>query len=65
MAPSAALSMVRHDDLIRASQAAGRAFSPIEDGQDDGAVASSRFLVLSGVSLAGFIASFGIFFVFI
>ncbi|MCC0806886.1 hypothetical protein FPV16_11710 [Methylobacterium sp. W2] len=62
MAPSAALSMVRHDDLIRASQAAGRAFSPIEDGPDDRAAASSKFLALSAVSLAGFLASFGIFF---
>ncbi|KQO53564.1 MULTISPECIES: hypothetical protein [unclassified Methylobacterium] len=65
MAPSAALRMVRHDDLIRASQAAGRAFSPIEDGADDGSTASSKFLALSAVSLAGFLASFGAFLFFV
>ncbi|WP_019903802.1 hypothetical protein [Methylobacterium sp. 77] len=65
MAPSAALSMVRHDDLIRASQAAGHAFSLIDDGQDDGPAASSRLITLSAISLAGFVASCGMFLVFV
>ncbi|GJE15350.1 hypothetical protein [Methylobacterium marchantiae] len=65
MAPSAALSMVRHDDLIRASKAAGHAFSLIDDGQDDARPAPSRFLTLSAMSLAGFVASCGMFLVFV
>ena len=62
MAPSAALRMVRHDDLIRASQAAGHVFAPVDDGQDaDSTAVQSRFPSLSMIALAGFVASCGMF----
>ncbi|KQT16539.1 hypothetical protein ASG40_17745 [Methylobacterium sp. Leaf399] len=62
MAPSAALSTARHDDLMRTAAAAGHAFAPPEYGQDDGAVGTPRrLLTLSALSVSGFIASYGVF----
>ncbi len=65
MASSSASSMIRHDDLVRAVRAAGHAFAPVDEGQEVGPKAPSPVLALSAVSLAGFVASCGMFLVFV
>ena len=62
MAPTTELSLTRHDDLLRAAQAAGHAFAPVDEIQDDHRYGGPRrFLTLSAVSLSGFAASYGAF----
>ena len=62
MVSSREFGLARHDDLLRAAQAAGHAFAPIEDSPDEHPVgASRRFLTLSAISLSSFAASYGAF----